>query len=112
MSSAPTSRSTRHKGGASSDGKVRLSFRQSLKSCTNAELLKRLKALHQELSVADQDLMETASLDGVARELIAHSLLLHKEKGVKAYLACCLADILRLYAPEAPYTQAELKVSR
>lgn len=30
-------------------------------------------------------------------------------RGVKAYAACCLADILRLYAPEAPYTADELR---
>lgn len=59
----------------------------------------------------DQELIVTSSLDQVAKDLIAHSLLLHKEKGVKAYLACCLADVLRLYAPEAPYTEAEIKVS-
>jgi hypothetical protein len=89
---------------------VRLSFKQSLKGCSNAELQKRLRALHEELAEIDQDLIVTSSLDTVAKDLIAHALLLHKEKGVKAYLACCLADILRLYAPEAPYTQAELKV--
>ncbi|KAF8726601.1 hypothetical protein AX14_007667 [Amanita brunnescens Koide BX004] len=33
---------------------------------------------------------------------------MHKDRGVKAYAACCLADVLRLYAPDAPYTQPEL----
>ena len=46
----------------------------------------------------------------IAKELITPALLLHKERGVKAYIACCLVDILRLYAPEAPYTERELKV--
>ena len=32
-------------------------------------------------------------------------------RGVKAYAACCLADILRVYAPDAPYTGDELRVS-
>ncbi|KAK0446041.1 armadillo-type protein [Desarmillaria tabescens] len=45
---------------------------------------------------------------GAQRELILNSILHHKDKGVKAYAACCLADILGLYAPEAPYTVAEL----
>lgn len=89
----------------------RLKFKASLKGCTNAELLKRIKALHIELAGIDQDVVVTESLDDVAKELITHTLLLHKERGVKAYLACCLADILRLYAPEAPYTEVELKVS-
>lgn len=90
---------------------VRLQFNQPLKGCPNAELQKRLRALHEELAEIDQDLIDTTSLDSVAKALLAPALLLHKERGVKAYLACCLADILRLYAPEAPYTQAELKVS-
>lgn len=91
---------------------TRLQFKLPLKGCTNAELQKRLRALHEELAEIDQELIVTSSLDNVAKELISHSLLLHKEKGVKAYLACCLADVLRLYAPEAPYTEAEIKVSR
>lgn len=91
---------------------MRLQFSQPLSKCTNAELQKRLRALHEELAEIDQELIVTSSLDNVAKDLIAHSLLLHKEKGVKAYLACCLADVLRLYAPEAPYTEAEIKVSR
>ena len=91
---------------------VRLQFKQALKGCTNAELQKRLRALHEELADIDQDLIVTTSLDSVAKDLLAPSLLLHKEKGVKAYLACCLADVLRLYAPQAPYTEPEIKVSR
>lgn len=92
---------------------VTLQFDQSLKGCSsNAELLKRCKALHVELADIDQELVDTASLDSIAKELISAPLLLHKDRGVKAYLACCLADILRLYAPEAPYTQNELKVGR
>jgi sister-chromatid-cohesion protein PDS5 len=31
-------------------------------------------------------------------------------RGVKAYAACCLADLLRLYAPDAPFSQDELRV--
>lgn len=89
----------------------RLKFKASLKGCTSAELLKRIKALHIELSGIDQDAVVTESIDAVAKELISHTLLLHKERGVRAYLACCLADVLRLYAPEAPYTEVQLKVS-
>lgn len=89
----------------------RLKFKLSLKGCTNAELLKRIKQLHLELAAIDQDVVVTESIDKAAKELISHTLLLHKEKGVRAYLACCLADVLRLYAPEAPYTEVELKAS-
>lgn len=34
--------------------------------------------------------------------------MLHKDKAVKANVACCLADMLRLFAPNAPFTPAEL----
>ncbi|KAK4057405.1 Sister chromatid cohesion protein pds5 [Microbotryomycetes sp. JL221] len=86
-----------------------LKFKQSLKTSSNTELVKRLKALHEELSELDQDVVVTSSLDSVARELLNFNLSLHPEQGVKAYLASCLADILRLYAPEAPYTEREIK---
>lgn len=63
--------------------------------------------------------MDTKSLDAVNRQLISSVILHHKEyvirlpshpsRGVKAYAACCLADLLRLYAPDAPYTGDELR---
>lgn len=58
----------------------------------------------------DQERVDTKSLSPVRKELIQTSLLLHKDKGVKAFVACCLADLLRLYAPDAPYTAHELRV--
>ncbi|KAF8582552.1 ARM repeat-containing protein [Ramaria rubella] len=72
-------------------------------------LLKKLQTLHQELAETDQDRIDTKSLSTVRKELIQVQILLHKDKGVKAYAACCLADILRLYAPDAPYTNDELR---
>ena len=88
----------------------KLKFAGSLKGSAS-ELSKQLKQLHEELAQHDQDLIEVTSLDKVAKHCMSPTLLLHKDPGVKAYLAACLADLLRLYAPEAPYTQAELKVS-
>ncbi|GAA5863155.1 hypothetical protein JCM8547_002814 [Rhodosporidiobolus lusitaniae] len=87
----------------------RLSSSPSLRGCTNHELVKRLSALHHQLRDFDQDHVDTASLDQVAKDLVHPSLLLHKDKGVKAYAGACLVDILRLYAPDAPYTPNELK---
>ncbi|GAA6017525.1 hypothetical protein JCM11491_006853 [Sporobolomyces phaffii] len=87
-----------------------LKFKQTLlRSKSDAELTKRLKTLHEELRDFDQDLIDPSSLDKVARELLDPSLLLHKQKAVKAFTGCCLVDILRLYAPEAPYTQRDLE---
>ncbi|KAG6876687.1 hypothetical protein C0993_001235, partial [Termitomyces sp. T159_Od127] len=100
---------TRH--AAQPEPKRRLAFRDKLagKGLATDALLKKLKALHAELAALDQDLVDTASLAAARRELVSTSILLHKDRGVKAYAACCLADILRLYAPDAPYTQPELR---
>ncbi|CAG8738368.1 4211_t:CDS:10, partial [Dentiscutata erythropus] len=92
----------------------RLQFKQKLvtssaKPITTQELLKRLKNLFGEISKTDQEEIETDSLKNVTRELIHNSLLSHKDKGVKAYAACCISDLLRLYAPDAPYTDKELR---
>ena len=45
-----------------------------------------------------------ASFASMRNELIATSVFLHKDKGVKAYGACCMADLLSVDAPDAPYT--------
>ncbi|GAA5836905.1 hypothetical protein JCM9279_007697 [Rhodotorula babjevae] len=88
----------------------RLDFAQPLKGAgSTSELTKRLKHAHTQLRDFDQDLVDTSSLDDLAAQLRQPNLLLHKDKGVKAYAAACLVDILRLYAPEAPYTPAQLK---
>lgn len=99
---------TRH-GGQSP--KQKLTFRGQLagKGVTTDALLKKLKTLHDHLATLDQEKVDVNSLSVARTELIHVSLLLHKDRGVKAYTACCLADILRLYAPEAPYTQHELR---
>ncbi|KAF5383320.1 hypothetical protein D9615_004981 [Tricholomella constricta] len=100
---------TRH-GGQPSPTK-KLAFREKLlgKGLSTDALLKKMKALHTELASLDQEHVDVSSLSSVRKELVNTSILLHKDRGVKAYAACCLADILRLYAPDAPYTQAELR---
>jgi sister-chromatid-cohesion protein PDS5 len=102
---APSTR----KGGQNS--KTRLKFHEKLagKGLTTDALFTRLKTLHTQLAALDQETVDTSSLNTTRSELINVSLLLHKDRGVKAYTACCLADILRLYAPEAPYTEHELR---
>ncbi|KAF5318692.1 hypothetical protein D9619_010650 [Psilocybe cf. subviscida] len=91
--------------------KKRLAFHEKIagKGITTDALLKKLKTLHTQLAALEQETVDVSSLNVARSELIHTSLLLHKDRGVKAYTACCLADILRLYAPEAPYTQHELR---
>ena len=77
-----------------------------------ADLLRRLQALAKELSGMEQEENDRETFLNVAKELASPNLLGHKDKGVKAWTACCLVDILKLCAPDAPYTGQQLKVSR
>ena len=76
-----------------------------------ADLLRRLMALSKELRDMVQEETDRDSLTRVAKELTGHGLLSHKDKGVRAWTACCLVDILKLCAPDAPYTGTQLKVT-
>lgn len=58
----------------------------------------------------EQEQIERESFTKVAKELVNPNLLMHKDKGVKALTAACLVDILRLCAPDAPFTGQQLKV--
>jgi sister-chromatid-cohesion protein PDS5 len=82
------------------------------KPIPTAELLRRLDALSTELREMDQDDDVKVSLTKVAKELAGHNLLSHKDKGVRAFTACCLVDVLKICAPDAPFTPTQLKVSR
>ncbi|KAH8102266.1 armadillo-type protein [Cristinia sonorae] len=95
-------------GGQPSPKKLKFHEKLVGKGLSTDALLKKLKALHKELADMDQEVVDTQSLSGVRKELVNKSILLHKDRGVKAYAACCLSDLLRLYAPDAPYTQDEL----
>ncbi|PQE32263.1 hypothetical protein CJF32_00001018 [Rutstroemia sp. NJR-2017a WRK4] len=91
-----------------------LSFNEPLswragKPIATATLLDRLKRLASELRELDQEEVDKSSLTDVAKELAAQNLLNHKDNGVKAWTACCLVDILKLCAPDAPYTQTQVK---
>ncbi|KAJ6631101.1 armadillo-type protein [Mycena sp. CBHHK59/15] len=99
---------TRHAVNASPK---KLAFRDKLvgKGLSTDALIKKLQALHRELAELEQELVDVNSLGAARKELVSSTILLHKDRGVRAYAACCLADILRLYAPDAPYTQGELR---
>lgn len=81
------------------------------KAIAVGELLRRLQALAMEMKAMDQEETERESLTGVAKELVSPNLLAHKDKGVRAWTAHCLVDVLRLCAPDAPYTGPQLKVA-
>lgn len=79
------------------------------KPIATGELLRRLEKLSKELADMDQETVDKESLHGVAKDLASHNLLAHKEPGVKAFVASCLVDVLKLCAPEAPFTPKQLK---
>lgn len=67
------------------------------------ELIRRLKTLTHTLQAMGQD-------EGVYEQYIPLTLHLaddcfldHPSRDVQLLIACCIADILRIYAPEAPY---------
>ncbi|KAG9237216.1 hypothetical protein BJ875DRAFT_395665, partial [Amylocarpus encephaloides] len=79
------------------------------KPIATGELLKRLETLADELVDMDQEEVNKSSFTKVAKELAGQNLLSHKDKGVRAYTACCLVDILKLCAPDAPFSGSQLK---
>jgi sister-chromatid-cohesion protein PDS5 len=83
---------------------------RATKPIATGELLRRLTALQEELVEMDQDEVDKTSFVGVAKALAGQHLLSHKDKGVRAYVACCLVELLRLCAPDAPFTGSQLKV--
>jgi len=101
---------------AAQTGLPRLRFKETLswragKAIPVAELLRRLESLAKELRSLEQEEVERDSLLTAAADLASQQLVGHKDRGVKAWAACGLVDILRLCAPDAPYTGKELKVS-
>lgn len=94
---------------------VGLTFNEPLswrvgKAIPTGELLRRLDALSNELQDIDQEEIDKESFTKVAKELAGQNLLNHKDKGVRAFTACCLVDVLKLCAPDAPFTGTQLKV--
>lgn len=93
--------------------KVKLKFNKSIISTAESlvptdEILSRLVSLHEELSTLEQGQVDLRTLDRYRTDLNNKKLLKHKDNGVRAFVACCLSDILRLYAPDAPYTETQL----
>ncbi|ODH46046.1 hypothetical protein GX48_07869 [Paracoccidioides brasiliensis] len=95
-------------------GLRRLKFKQPLswragRAITVADLLERLESLALELRQLDQEETDKDSLRKVSQELASLHLLGHRDRGVRAWTACCVVDILRLCAPNAPFTGNQLK---
>jgi hypothetical protein len=85
-----------------------------LASAKGGELLKRLEATHDVLRRMEQSSDEAggavAGLDNVAAGLVSASVLHNGEAEVRLLACAGLVDVLRVYAPDAPYTDAQLLV--
>ncbi len=75
----------------------------AVSSKSTAELLKRLAATHDALKRLDQDDSLPAGLDNVAAGLVHATVIEHKDADVRLLAAAGLVDVLRLYAPDAPF---------
>ena len=63
----------------------------------------------QSMSQADEENTHT-EYTPLAIQLADDFYLNHQSKDVQLLVACCLADILRIFAPEAPYREpAQIK---
>ncbi|XP_053711118.1 sister chromatid cohesion protein PDS5 homolog A-like isoform X2 [Synchiropus splendidus] len=72
---------------------------------SNEEVVKRLKMVVKTYMDMDQDSEEEKQQYlGLALHLASEFFLRNPNKDVRLLVACCLADIFRIYAPEAPYT--------
>lgn len=93
-----------------------LKFSESLswragKPIATGELLRRLQGFSRELQGLEQGQVSNEALAKYAPDLVSTNFLSHKDKGVRAWAACCLVDILRLCAPDAPFTTQQLKAN-
>lgn len=71
------------------------------------ELIRRLKALTNMLQSMGQDDGLYQAYIPLALHLADEHFLTHPSRDVQLLIACCIADVLRVYAPEAPYKDPE-----
>lgn len=71
------------------------------------ELIRRLKTLTHTLQAMGQDDGIYQQYIPLALHLVDEHFLTHPSKDVQLLIACCIADVLRVYAPEAPYKDQE-----
>ena len=83
-----------------------------VRSANISKVVEQLKELHEALCRIEQDELPQMQdeLGPVARRLVDSELINSTDKTIRLLVSCCLANILRLFAPEAPYTGTELGV--
>ncbi|XP_033251552.1 sister chromatid cohesion protein PDS5 homolog A-like isoform X2 [Drosophila miranda] len=71
------------------------------------ELIRRLKTLANVLQTMDQDDNLYQQYIPLALHLLDDFFMQHTSRDVQLLIACCIADVLRVYAPEAPYKEQD-----
>ena len=75
------------------------------------DLMGVLQGLHSLLENKEQnEKKDHAALKKLAAGLVKSKLVGHKDKRIRLLCACCLADIIRVLAPQHPFSDAQLKV--
>ncbi len=88
-------------------------FLQVTDDIGNDELIRRLKTLAHTFQMMSQAEDESTYADytPLAIHLADEHFLSHQSRDVQLLIACCIADILRIFAPDAPYKDpAQIKV--
>ena len=79
------------------------------KVARKGDLVSRLNTLHKSLQSLSQDLSDRPSgLQATAMQLVSEKMLKHQDKDVRLLAVCCIVDIFRVFAPEAPYGDEEM----
>lgn len=75
--------------------------------------LRRLETAHKLLAATEQEDDGTVppGLDNLASALVTPNMLHSKSGEAQLLVCCCLVDVLRLYAPDAPYDDHQKLVS-
>jgi sister chromatid cohesion protein PDS5 len=72
------------------------------------DLINYLNDLHKSLSLVGQEIADRPkNLKDTALQLVSPKLLSHNDKDVRVLTTCCIVDILRIFAPEAPYNNED-----
>uniref|UniRef100_A0A6Q2XCK9 PDS5 cohesin associated factor B n=1 Tax=Esox lucius TaxID=8010 RepID=A0A6Q2XCK9_ESOLU len=99
-----------HSKARAADGKVTYppGVKEISSNISKEEMVRRLKMVVKTFMDMDQDSEEEKELYlNLALHLASDFFLKHPDKDVRLLVACCLADIFRIYAPEAPYTSPD-----
>ncbi|NP_001089658.1 sister chromatid cohesion protein PDS5 homolog B-A [Xenopus laevis] len=99
-----------HSKAKGNDGKITYppGVKEISDKISKEEMVRRLKMVVKTFMDMDQDSEEEKEQYlNLALHLASDFFLKHPDKDVRLLVACCLADIFRIYAPEAPYTSPD-----